>query len=760
MNIHRFRDGKSTRIVCIAAVLITVLYLAFSIWTPGISYAGKEGVFINGSVYFTLEEVTISKGSDTQMMRFNVKLNNDGESVTDFNHYGIKVTSTTGESYYAELSQTANALVSPHSASTYSYVATIPGAMDSSQLKVTVFERNGTNLSDVGSLSVVGVQSVGEQAHQLLLNLSDVDTSLTTNAFVSFQAVKAVALPQDGKWTVQVDAMVTPTGTESITLPAGLKYILQDGQGRAIAMSSSAVDGSSINAGQTKHVLLTVSMDTLPSTDAMTLQLSADSSGITSFGKLSLSPLFQSAQTGEHISYLLAGRQGITLEVQKAEQQQTNNKKEALITAVLHNDSKSTLQAPTLQGTLISQADTISVNTDTVITPDTYIAPGSSGIYRFAAQLPDGITAGSLAFLLSEPHSTSSGSASSSQSTTSTNATTGTTTGTTGTTAGTTTGTTTGTTASTKADTATAAATTSNSPSTTAATSQTNAIPLMVVSLVNGLTSLGDISQITQYQLGQSFVFDTGSRLIDPNLDVSVVELNGHMNADNGYQTVVAKFKFLNKSSETLTLPAFDTSLTDSSGTSYPGTRQTTTLQTLIPNSGYVYSYTYMLPPSAQGSFKLSILDTSNSSKIKVPIANYLVSVSQSGEEDPNALVKTLSFYPFNVKIEDWNLSSVYSSGVYTYKVKLGLDIKKVEEVIVDDSFSTLEFELVDGLNRVLGSTTQKLQGTGKLISGSQTITFADVKSEQLDYPLSMHIYEAITTPTGTARRLVATFKQ
>jgi hypothetical protein len=772
---HRFREGRpAIRFARVAAIVLTVLCLALSVWTPGISYAGKEGVFINGSAYFTLEEVSISKGSDTQMMRFNVKLNNDGESTVDFNHYGIKVTSTSGGSYYAQLSQTANALVSAHSSASYYYVATIPGALDSSQLKVTVFERNGTSLTDVGSLSVANAGSVGQQANQLLLNLSDVDTALSTNAFVSFQAVKAVAIPQDGKWSVLVDATVTPTGAESITLPAAMKYILHDGEGRAMVMTSNAIDGSSLNAGQTKHVLLTVALDTLPSIDSLSLQLSGDSAGITSYGNLSLAPLFQSVQVGERVPYLLSGREGVTLEVQKAEQQQVNNKKQALITAVIHNDSKSTLTAPTIQGTLVSQTDTISVKTDTIVTPETYIASGASGIYRFAAQVPDGTSAESLQFLISEPRSGSSSTASSSQSTTATSSSTGAASGisagntgsTTGSTTDTTAVSTTGTTStaanttSTAANTTAAAATTTGSQTTASAASQTGAIPLLVANLTGGLTSLGDMSTITAYQLGQTFVFDTGSRLIDPKLDISVVELNGHTNADNGYQTVVAKFKLLNKSSETLALPAFDTSMTDTTGTSYPGTRQTTTLQTLIPNSGYVYSYTYMLPPSANGSFKLSILDSSNSSNIKVPIANYMVNVSQTGEEDSNALEKTLSLYPFSVKIEDWNLSSVYSSEAYTYKIKLGLDIKKVEEVIVDDSFSTLEFEMVDGLNRVLGSTTQKLQGTGKLMSGSQTISLTDIKSEQLDYPLTMRIYEDIVTSTGTARRLVATFKQ
>ncbi|SFL80985.1 hypothetical protein SAMN03159341_11052 [Paenibacillus sp. 1_12] len=766
MVVQQLRDGrKPAHKALIAVLIVSMLAMIFYSWTNSITYAGKEGVFINNSVYFTLEEASISKGADSQMMRFNVKLNNDGDSVVDFNQYGIKVTSTSGGSYYAQMSQAADALVSPHTAAGYYYVATIPGSLQTSDLKVTVFQRNGSSMQDVGSLSVANAQSLGEQAQQLLLNLADVDTSLTASSYVSIQAVKAITVPQDGKWTVLVDTTVTPTGSETVTLPSGLKYLLRDGQGRTIVFTSNAIDGSTINAGQTKHVLLTASMDTAPATDKMSLELSLDNTGIKSFGKLSLSSLFQLVKMGDRTPYLIQGRTGVTLELQKAEEQLISTKKGALITAVIHNDSKSTLQTPSLLGTLMSTDAGLSVSAETVVSPDAYIAPGESGIYRFAIVLPEGIAADQLQFLVSDSRKASgTGAATTSNNTTTSNTnTSGTTTGASTANSSTTNSTTTGNTANTSAN----GTTSSNNSTNTSTASQSNSsssitssLPIAIVSLQEGLAAASNLNSIPQYDLGQPFTFYTGSHVIDNNLEVSMVELNGHTNADNGYQTVVAKFKFLNKSNDTLALPTFDTTLTDSSGTAFPGTRQTTSLTQLIPDSAYVYSYSYMLPPSAQGTFKLSILDTSNSLKLKLPIADYKVAVNQAGEDDPMAVSKKLSFYPYTVNIEEWDLSSVYSSNAYTYKLKLSLDIQKAAEVIVDNTFAQMEFEIVDGRDRVLGSTTQQLQGTGKLINGAQTITFSDIKSEQLDYPLTLHIYEDITTPTGVAKRLIATFKQ
>jgi hypothetical protein len=771
MYMDRLRDGKLTHAARIALVVAVILSMALSAWTNLIAYAGKEGVFINNSVYFTLEDVAISKGSDTQMMRFNVQLNNDSDSVVDYNQYGIKVTSKAGGSYYAQMTKTADALVAPHTATSYYYVSTIPGTVETSQLQVTVFERNGASLRDIGSLSVANAQSVGEQTQQLLLNLADVDTSLTTNSYVSVQALKAITIPQEGKWTLLVDAAITPTGSESITLPTGLKYLLHDGQGRTLLFTSNAIDGNSINAGQTKHVLLTATMDTIPNVDAMTLELANDNLGTRSFGKLSLASLFHIAKMGEKIPYVVQGREGLTLEIQKAEEQLVSTKKGALITTVLHNDSKSTLQTPTLIGTVISNEAALSIATDTIITPDAYIAPGESGVYRFAVQLPEGIAAEQLQFLVSDNQKTAA--TTSSQSSTGNNAAATNTSAATSTAATTSATNTTGASnaAATGAGTSSAASgastttgtttsATTGSSSSSSAANTTSTIPIALVSLQEGLTAATNMNSISPYTLGQAFTFYSGSKLIDPNLEVSVVELNGHTNADNGYQTVIAKFKFLNKSNETLALPSFDTSLTDTSGTSFPGTRQTTSLTQLIPDSAYVYSYSYMLPPTATGAFKLSILDASNSTKVKLPIADYKVTVNQTGEDDPNAISKLLSFYPYTVNIENWELSSVYSSNAYTYKLKLGLDIQKVVDVIVDNTFATMEFELIDGRERVLGSTTQQLQGTGKLISGAQTITFTDIKSEQLDYPLTLRIYENITTSTGIAKRLMATFKQ
>jgi hypothetical protein len=336
------------------------------------------------------------------------------------------------------------------------------------------------------------------------------------------------------------------------------------------------------------------------------------------------------------------------------------------------------------------------------------VAAGAAAVYRFAADIPDGVDASALQLLLSELVAQ-------------------------------------------KSD---ASAGTGSSATTV------TGIPVLLASMEGITPEPSGALAATKYELGERIAFDPASRLIDSGLDVSIVELNAHTNAENGYQTVVAKFKFHNKSNETLAIPALATELTDTLGVSYPGAKQTTALQQLIPNAGYVYTYSYLLPPSDNETYTMHILDTMATTAFKIPIASYQVQVAHSGTETPTMPKRDISFYPFSVKIEDWILSQQYSGNSYTYKLKLFLDVKQTDSVIVDNTFSVVEFEVTDSRGRILGSTSMPFLGAGKLISGEQTIDFTNIKSAQFEYPVTVKMYETIQTASGSAKRLVATFTQ
>ncbi|TVY07597.1 hypothetical protein [Paenibacillus cremeus] len=720
------KSDRRMKYPAIALVFTLIAMLLYNV-VPGITYAGKEGVFLNNSVYFTLEEVALSKGTSSQTMQFRVMLNNDSDASVDFNQYGVQVVTTDGRAYYAQLSEKANAVVAGHSAQSFSFIAKVAPGLTADQLSVDFFNRGSGN-QDMGALSVQKAMSFLQTDHQFVFNLTDADPTFTGNTFVSVQAVNAFAVPTDDQYKITLDTKVKVSGTDSWN-PTSLAYVLKDGANHTFALKAANAESVQSDGVSTYRVLLTTMLDTQP--DLQTLKLDMNKTDGTNLGTIDLQSLFTMVNVGDKASFNSQGREGVTLVVDKAEEMNQSGKRQALVTATLHNDGKRTVANPVLAGMLVSKDQQISLATETVVKDtDKYTSAGKTTSYQFVVELPDEVVSGAYEFYVSEQKSsTAVSSASSSSSSTS---------GTTGSTTG-----------------------TSSSSQSSSQSGLTTTIPVMAVNLDAGLTaSTGVAPSGSSYELGTPFVFKTDNKTIDPKLDVSLVEINAHTNPDNGYQTVVAKFKFMNNSQETLDLPTFDTELQDDTGTSYPGARQTTTLKQLIPQSAYVYSYAYLMPPTAKGTFKLSILEPTSSSLLKLPISAVQVAVHSTDDDAASVLGKMASFYPYTVNIQDWNLGSTYSGGTYSYKLKLSLDIKKDTTVLVDDSFSTMEFELVDSNGIVLGNSVQTLQGTNKLISGLQSINFSSVKAEQFDYPLTVNVYEDITTANGTAKRLIAKLQQ
>ncbi|TBL76284.1 hypothetical protein [Paenibacillus thalictri] len=790
-GIHPNNMLKSLRLLLMFAL---VGCLAWSGMAPRPAAAGKEGVFIGDGVYFTLEAAELSKETDSQTMRFTVRLNNDGESSVDFNRYGVKVTAEGGGSYSAQLSQKAAGTVAPASAVDYMYVSKIAAGLPADQLKVTIFDRSGGGISDIGSLTVANADTLRQTDSQLVLNLSDVDSSAANDSILTLRAQQAFVQPKDGKWLLSADIAAEYSGTGSTALPSGLKWTVRDKSGKTYAAAVKMADGSALSAGQTFHILLTANSDKRPDAANLVLELSRNDAGSSVLGKLNIGPRFAVVQAGQKAPYLLQSADGLTMELGQAQVSKRSEDRQILADVMFHNGSDHTVQVPELTGSFVSVENGLTLDASLVIAADTYVASGQSTSYRLAAALPDGVSPDTLQLLVFEQKTasgkTSSGSSNDKSGSTNTNNSTSNNSDTTNSNSSTssTNSSTSGSSGSGKnGSSASGSGNTANTGSSgSAANSSGNSgasgstsssggsgnngstnndasgsasIPVMAVSL-NGASSPAAMVNAPFYTLGDRMALNASNSLIDKNLDVSIVELNAHTNDENGFQTVVAKFKFTNKSSDTLSLPSFATELLNSDGVSFPGSRQTTTLQQLIPNTSYVVSYSYMLPPKSTGFYTLQILDATNAAKYKVPVGAYQVAIKQTGDENPNFAQKELSFYPFNVSIDDWRMSTLYTGGAYTYKLNLIVGVKKIDDVIVDNSFSTMEFDLYDTQNRLLGSTSVPFQGTGKLISGNQTITFTDLKTEQFEFPLTIRVYETIQTATGAAKRLVATLQQ
>lgn len=260
------------------------------------------------------------------------------------------------------------------------------------------------------------------------------------------------------------------------------------------------------------------------------------------------------------------------------------------------------------------------------------------------------------------------------------------------------------------------------------------------------------------YQMGSAMKFDSLSDLIHPNMQVSMVELHMDTNEEEGSKNVTAKFKLSNNSDMPIAVPEFQTDLVSADGFTYSGNRQSITTKSVLPNSSLVVSYSYTLPTSEQGKgLALKVLDNQKAAPYKTTIASYNV-VLQPDEPENEFKV-----YPFAAKVKYWTITPIFNrlgnSLTYSYKARFDLELTRDEQIQVDPSFSKLQFELYDSVGRLIGTTTGKFVGAGRLVTGENNIIFEST-TEQLERPLTIRVYELFTTQAGDSKRLLGIYKQ
>lgn len=269
------------------------------------------------------------------------------------------------------------------------------------------------------------------------------------------------------------------------------------------------------------------------------------------------------------------------------------------------------------------------------------------------------------------------------------------------------------------------------------------------------------------YKLNDPITFDTVSDAINPNVKVSLVELSMHDSEGVGYQTAVAKFKLTNTSVNPIPMPNFLTEIQSADGFSYSGNRQNRVPQSLMPNLSHVVSYSYIVPGSEKGENLTLKLQNAVSATTKSTVAALNVAVQQPASDTS----EVLSFYPFGVKLNYWTIgsaSNLSSPGMllntmYAYKLKMDMEITQLDGIVVDQDSSMMKVALVDSLDRIVAeenlSFVTNTEGARKLLSGENIVTFNNVRSETMESNYSLKIYETFNTPTGEAKRLVATLK-
>ncbi|MFD0679638.1 MULTISPECIES: hypothetical protein [unclassified Paenibacillus] len=275
----------------------------------------------------------------------------------------------------------------------------------------------------------------------------------------------------------------------------------------------------------------------------------------------------------------------------------------------------------------------------------------------------------------------------------------------------------------------------------------------------NGISA--EFAEAPVYEAETAFHFDSISNAIDPNLSISLVEFHKYLNEGEGYQTAIAKYMLTNNGDIPVPLPVYQTKLLSQQGQKYNGTRQAAAASEIMPHSSYVISYSYNLPSDLENNqMVVSFSDGKTAGVTGSPLGAYKVSFQAW---DPTA--SEMSFYPFNVKLNTWTLNaqtygSTTSPITYTYRLMMDLDIVRNEKVTVDQNFAKLRLELIDPTGKQIGAKDLPFTGTNRIISGKQFIKFDNLRTDEQEYPLTIHMYEVIATPTGEAKRLVGILKQ
>ncbi|MDF2962342.1 MAG: S-layer protein [Paenibacillus sp.] len=279
---------------------------------------------------------------------------------------------------------------------------------------------------------------------------------------------------------------------------------------------------------------------------------------------------------------------------------------------------------------------------------------------------------------------------------------------------------------------------------------------------------------LPSYTIGQPIAIDSLSNAVNPQLAVALQDFDWFENDGQSYKTAVAKLKYTNTSDSSIPVPQLGAEIVSNEGTSYNGVQVPSTVNDVLPGMGAVRSYAFTVPKSVEThSFTLRLLEQqvqqaqpaqqgqqqNQQPAYKTPISQVHVAMRAL-----NPVGNQYSFYPYELTMDNFNITNystknaITNAYTYNYKLEMGLTIKTTDQVINDPSNPKLLFQLEGPDGKRLGSKTFPLAGDNRLMNGNQSIMF-DSADDTLQSPISIKVYEVVTTPYGEARRLLATLK-
>lgn len=700
------------------AILIVAL-LCFAL-APAAAQAGQEGIYLSDSVYFTLDKVRLSEGSDDSILRFAVKLHNGGKTSVDYNLYGIRVTDDEGFSYAAQLGGTQSARVLPGKDQEFAYESRVLKGLKPERLRVTVFTwsyGSGIAMTDLGSFSVANaMQASSDTVQEAVVPLSPMDSSLDADSRVAFRIGSEYTVYEDGEWNVYVDLIADNLGDTGVTLPAGLKMRLENAGGQT--MTATAIDGAdkSLLPGKPQRVTVRADIPGSDSAQGWSLQfyyMNGDKAAVLDSLELGASATSPVTMIGD--SRPLADNQGqeiVSLKVVSAVVSQSEDGQWVRTKISASNNGNRVVAVPSLSAKYQSAGGGVSVAATDSDTHAAYLSQGETETFSFSALLPKGMTVEELQLALFETRnaagSTSSGASGSTGNAASGNSSAG----------------------------SSAAGGSSGSSSTGAASG--NKVPVLLAGL--GKAEIYNQGTGTDYMLGDRIELP-----LDKKLDAAVTELKLYDNENYGFKTAVAKLKLTNLDNSAYALPGLSLDIVGENGLVYTGTRQTNVISQLATNSSYMVSYSFIIPEAEEGqTVALRLYNGTDS----IPLNSVRL-----GIEPENMADDVWDAYPYKITVNSGDLLVGQLGTTFSYTLNFNVALERKDQIVTDASVSKLQFEIEDSSGLVLSTQTLPFQGTTKLLDGDNSITFTNLKLNQFNSTNYVNVYEVVDTPNGVVKR-------
>lgn len=430
--------SKQKRIWSGALALVLALAMLLPVWGNK-AEAGKEGVFLDSNVYYTLEKVQLSAGSEKSSFRFTVELVNDSDYVVDMNQYGVAVRDNGGNRYGVELTEKVSSRVPAHSTKQVKYSAKLPADASLDQLKVEIYAwdmKVSGYIRSIGMLSVAAAAEAGQSVKpSAIVALGEVDSTYATDALVNFELQRAYHAYAKDNWNVYAEMTVENLGTSSFKLPSALQAGLKNGEG--LTFGGTVVYGGDavLLPHQKTSVVLEFPVGDLSLSGSLSIDFSkkaattssgsgSNSSSSGTNGTSTTSSTAAATSTATVLESLSIG--GFITAYNQGELQNDSSNRAGLSATVesvsvaaradglyaesvytLTNDGSKAVSVPALNAFYQAGGSTLTIAAEDSASHPDYLAPGESTSYYYSGVLPIGIDSSAVQLVVMEAKSTS-----------------------------------------------------------------------------------------------------------------------------------------------------------------------------------------------------------------------------------------------------------------------------------------------------------------------------------------------------------------